>query len=217
MFELLKWGARRSDISAEDPTPGPSSNLDHPVITSRVFPKLLTLLARVPAPVLLDLGPVTGGNVEFLGDRLGCKLFIDDITADVDRHTRAGTLDQLTASVATRFHHDESSLDAVLCWNCFDMLEKTAARAFARQISRLVRPGGVVMALFRTSATEASHWTKFEIIDERHLRMRRLPGVTSSRRQGLPNRDIVRLFDGLAVAESFLLKSNIREMLLRRG
>jgi hypothetical protein len=32
----------------------------------------------------------------------------------------------------------------------------------------------------------------------------------------LQNRDIIRMFDGLTVADSFLLKSNTREMLLRK-
>jgi SAM-dependent methyltransferase len=214
MFELLKWGARRSDISDAD-LPSASA-LDAPTTTSKVFPAFLTLMSRVPAPVVLDLGPVTGGNVEFLGDRLGCKLFIDDISADVERHTRAGTLDELTASFATRFHYDEASVDGVLCWNCLDVMERTAARALAKQIVRLVRPGGAVMALFRTSATQPPHWTKYEILDERHLRARRLQGDTS-RRQALANRDITRLFDGLVIAESVLLKSHTREILLRRA
>jgi hypothetical protein len=180
-----------------------------------VFPKLVTLLARVPAPLLLDLGPPSGPNVEFLGDRLGCKLFVDDIWADVDRHTRAGTLDELTASFASRFRHQEGSLDGVLCWNCFDALEKGAARALGKQIARLVRPGGVVMALVRTAGTALSD-RKYEIVDERHLRVRRLTAGNGSRRQPLPNREIGRLFDGLRLSESFLLKSNIREILLRR-
>ena len=32
----------------------------------------------------------------------------------------------------------------------------------------------------------------------------------------LQNRDIIRMFEGLVVSDSFLLKSNTREMLLRR-
>jgi hypothetical protein len=40
-------------------------------------------------------------------------------------------------------------------------------------------------------------------------------GVGGTKR-AIQNRDIIRMFDGLTVADSFLLKSNIREMLLRR-
>ena len=37
-----------------------------------------------PSPVLLDLGPVSGTNVSFLGERLGCKLHLEDLFADID-------------------------------------------------------------------------------------------------------------------------------------
>ena len=32
----------------------------------------------------------------------------------------------------------------------------------------------------------------------------------------LQNRDIIKMFDGISVSESFLLKSNTREILLRK-
>ena len=35
-------------------------------------------------------------------------------------------------------------------------------------------------------------------------------------RRAVQNRDIIRMFEGLIVSDSFLLKSNTREMLLRR-
>jgi hypothetical protein len=35
-------------------------------------------------------------------------------------------------------------------------------------------------------------------------------------RHVLANRDIIKMFDGLIVSDSFLLKSNTREILLRR-
>jgi hypothetical protein len=41
------------------------------------------------------------------------------------------------------------------------------------------------------------------------------PGVGGVKRT-LQNRDIIRMFEGLVVSDSFLLKSNIREILLRR-
>ena len=97
--DLLKWGGKRPD----QPGPvgmGPSAaRADEPVIPSKAFPKFLAALSQQPAPVLLDFGPVIGSNVEFFGERLGCKLFIEDFFTDLDRHTRAGTLDDLANGV----------------------------------------------------------------------------------------------------------------------
>jgi len=52
-------------------------------------------------------------------------------------------------------------------------------------------------------------------VDDNNFRHRLHPGVGGTKR-ALQNRDIIRMFEGLVVSDSFLLKSNIREMLLRR-
>ena len=213
--ELLKWGAKRPDQSGPVGM-GPSvARADEPVIPSKAFPKFLSILSQQPAPILLDFGPVLGGNVEFFGDRLGCKLFIEDIFKDVDRHTRAGTLEDLANGFETRFRHADGTIDGILCWDCFDFLDKASVQALAKQIVRLVRPGGVVMGLFCTSSVERAGYTKYEIVDEKNLRYRQHSGAGGNRR-ALQNRDIIRMFEGLSVSDSFLLKNNTREMLLRR-
>jgi hypothetical protein len=213
--DLLKWGPKRPDQSTPAGASAPAARADEPVIASKAFPKFLSVLSQQPAPVLVDFGPVIGGNVQFFGDRLGCKLFIEDILKDVDRHTRAGTLDDLASGFDTRFRHEDGSIDGILCWDCFDFLNKASVQALARQIVRLVRPGGVVMGLFCTSSVERTSYTKYEIVDEKNLRYRQHAGAGGNRR-ALQNRDIIRMFEGLNVSDSFLLKNNTREMLLRR-
>ncbi len=80
---------------------------------------------------------------------------------------------------------------------------------------RLLRPGGAVLGYFCTSGVERSAFTKFEIVDEKSLRHRYHPGI-GGKKQVLQNRDIIRMFDGLVVSDSFLLKNNTREILLRK-
>jgi hypothetical protein len=58
-------------------------------------------------------------------------------------------------------------------------------------------------------------FTKYEIVDDANLRHRQHAGVGGVKK-AIQNRDIIRMFEGLTVQDSFLLKSNIREMLLRR-
>src|SRR5215216_5507434 len=74
-----------------------------PVFATKVLRKFLTCLTSRDSPVLLDLGPVVGSNVSFFGEQLGCKIFVEDIYADVDRHVRDDKLDQLPAFLKTRF------------------------------------------------------------------------------------------------------------------
>jgi hypothetical protein len=215
--DLLKFGNKRPD----DNQPGragdaPAPKGPEPVIGSKALQKFIGALANKDAPVLIDFGPVIGTNVAFFGEHLGCKLFIEDLASEIDRHTRAQTRDALPATLAKRFSMADGTVDGVLCWDIFDFLEPVAAKALAREIVRVLRPGGAVMGFFCTKAIDRVPFTKYEIVEESSsLRHRHNPG-TGGPKYVLQNRDIIKMFEGLNVSESFLLKSNTREILLRK-
>jgi hypothetical protein len=213
LSDLLKW--KRPEGLSGSSAHGGDVRTDEPVVPSKAFPKFLSALTNQDAPVLVDFGPVIGTNVGFFGERLGCKLFIEDLFADLDKHTRAGTLDTLPQALVSRFRHGDGSVDGILCWDIFDFLDKAAVQALSKQIVRMLKPGGAVMGFFVTSSVLKTHYTKYEIVDETTLRHRHHGGVGGDKR-ALQNRDIIRMFEGLIVSDSFLLKNNIREMLLRR-
>ena len=215
--DLLKFGNKRP----EDPKPGalgdaPAPKGTEPTIPSKALPKFISALSHKEAPVLIDFGPVIGTNVAFFGEHLGCKLYIEDLATEIDRHTRAHTRDALPDTLAKRFTMADASVDGVLCWDIFDFLEAPAAKALAREVVRVLRPGGAVMGFFSTKTVERMSFTKYEILGESSsLRHRHHPG-TGGQKFVLQNRDIIKMFEGLYVSESFLLKSNTREILLRK-
>jgi Methyltransferase domain len=215
--DLLKFGGKRSDApEASSIADASAPKGPEPVIPSKALTKFIGALSHRESPVLVDFGPVIGTNVAFFGEHLGCKLFIEDLAAEIDRHARAGTRDQLAATLSARFTQADASVDGVLCWDIFDFLDPPAAKAVARQIVRVLRPGGAVMGFFCTKVDERAPFTKYEILEESSsLRHRHHPG-TGGPKFVLQNRDIIRMFDGLTVSESFLLKSNTREILLRK-
>jgi hypothetical protein len=211
LSDLLKWGGKRS--STGDIAPPKGGDV---VVSSKAFAKFISAVSHQPEPsIVIDCGPVTGNNVAYLGERLGCKLFIEDLVSELDRHKKTGTMDQLMPSIEARLKRDDASVDGILCWDFFDFLDKNQAQALATQIVRLLRPGGTVMGFFCTSAVERAPFTKYEIIDDASLRHRHHPGAGGTKRP-LQNRDIIKMFEGLIVAESFLLKNNTREILLRK-
>ena len=103
---------------------GPAGPADDPVFHTKALRKFLSSLTSRESPVLLDLGPVVGSNVSFFGEQLGCKIFVEDIFADVDRHVRAGTLDALPAFLKKRFPQETGSVDGILCWDLIDYLDR---------------------------------------------------------------------------------------------
>jgi hypothetical protein len=162
----------------------------------------------------MDLGPVVGSNVTFFGERLGCKIIVEDLFTDLDRHSRNGG-GPFKEFLKGRLAHAPGSVDGILCWNFFDYLDSAAAQVLAAALTRLLRPDGTVLAFFTTVAVTNGRFAKYVILDDDSVRQR--PYSTGGGPQKvLPNRDIIRMFDGLKVSESFLLKTNVREFLFRK-
>ena len=214
LSELLRWGGKRQPEAAPaagPPLPKPGETL----ISSKGLPKFLAAIAGQPPPAaLIDFGPVIGANVAFLGERLGCKLFIEDLTTDLTRHLEAGTMDALPDAVELRLRHGDASVDGILCWDFFDFLQKAPAQRVAQHLVKMLKPGGAIMGYFAISNVERSAFAKYEVVDDKTIRQR--PHTGTGMRYAHPNREILRMFEGLTVAESFLLKNNAREMLLRK-
>jgi SAM-dependent methyltransferase len=185
------------------------------VYASRTLASFLSLLFARPVAEVVDLGPVIGSNVAFLGERVGCKIHVQDLYADIDRHVQRDALAQLPEFLRRRFPLADASIDAVLGWDLFDYLAPPAASALAAELVRILRPGGVLLGLFGSLASDGSPCVKYVIEDEAHLRSRVGPSP-GGRRWVLQNRDINVMFAGLDLCDSVLLKSGVREILFRK-
>jgi hypothetical protein len=182
------------------------------VWTSKTLAQFLSLLFARPAAELVDLGPVVGANIAFLGERIGCKIHVEDLYADLDRHAREDTLDRLPEFLARRLPLPEGSIDAVLCWDIFDYLAPASATVLADTLTRLLRPSGALLAFFGGEGPDDRRYTKYVIEDETHLRYR-FYAAGCGRERVLQNRDIPNLFTGLELFGTVLLKSGVREAL----
>lgn len=209
---MLKWGSRRAE--SPQAAPAPAAPVET-VVTSKVFPKFLSAVANQPSPTLLDLGPVVGSNVTFFGERLACKMHVEDLFADVESFHKRGDRVSLPAFLATRLSQLPDSVDGVLCWDLFDFLDKPAGLVLAGKLAKMVRRGGALHGTFGTTPIDLKHYTRTALAAEDSLKPRHSP-ATPVPRTVLLTRDIIKMFDGLIVAESMLLKSSTREILFRR-
>jgi len=209
---LDRLAPRRPDA---DSTPILAASVGDPVFATKALRKFLTALTANASPVLLDLGPVVGSNVSFFGEQLGCKIFVEDIFADLDRHVKEGKTDRLADHLTGRFLQATGSVDGVLCWDLIDYLDKASGQVIANELTRVLRPEGALLGFFGTAQRDETRYTKYIIVDEVSLKHRPYPAARG-RQAILLNRDIIRLFPGLRVSDSFLLQNNLREILFRK-
>lgn len=210
--DLFRWGARRAP---HEEAVLPDVRAEEPVLPTMALPKFISALSSCANPGLVDLGPVVGSNITFFGERLACKIFVEDLFLELSRRERRGGLAELPAFIEEQFANREASVDGVLCWDLFDHLDRPSAQALAAQIVQTVRPGGIVFGFFGTTERPRTHFTKYVIVEEGKLRHRVYPAPEGQTRVFL-SRDILRMFEGLEVVEQFLLKSKTREILFRK-
>src|SRR3954464_6532165 len=135
LLDRLAPRKNEPDVRPQGPASGGG---DDPVFATKALHKFLSTLTSREMPVLLDLGPVVGSNVSFFGEQLGCKIFVEDIFADVDRHVRERKLEAMPEFLAKRFPQADGGVDGILCWDVIDYLDKASAQALADQLTRVL-------------------------------------------------------------------------------
>ena len=208
---LDRISTRRPEPDLPTPLSAPAND---PVFATKALRKFLTALTSRELPVLLDLGPVVGGNVSFFGEQLGCKIFVEDIYADLDRHVREDKIEKLPGFLSKRFPQADGEVDGILCWDVFDYLDRASAQELANQLTRVLRAEGSLLGFFGTAQAREARYTKFIIVDEVNLKHRSYPSARG-RQAILLNRDIIMLFSGLRVSDSVLLQNTLREIFFR--
>src|SRR5205814_5005253 len=115
---------------------------------------------------LLDLGPAWQTTLSFFIDR-GFRVSSEDIlrgwkafliaeeTRLRDNADACETLDMTPSGRAARFllenlQYQRASFDAVLLWDLLDYLEPTLVKQMVANLTELLRPGGVILALFHS-------------------------------------------------------------------
>lgn len=186
------------------------------VHTTRALRHLVATLQGIDAPVLLDLGLLSGSNVTFFGSEMSCRLVVNDLFTELDRAARTDAEASLAARIAAVMREPDASLDGVLCWDLFDYLEPDEAAGLAAAVRRVLKPRGIVLAMFSTVMYEAAEFTRYTV--ESLDRIRHSPQPCSLRQRRVwSNREIVRLFAPLVPEETYLLTHGEREVLLRKS
>jgi hypothetical protein len=177
---------------------------------------------------LLDLGPAWQTTLSFFIER-GFRVSSEDIlrawkeflveeegklreaTARAAQHT----LDVTPAARATRFleanlQYPSSSFDAILLWDLLDYLEPLVAKQMVANLTELLRPGGVVFAMFHSKKPEG--FQRYRVADSTTLQVISAPVLCPAQRV-YQNREIQDLFSRYRTVKSFVGRDQLRESL----
>jgi hypothetical protein len=183
-----------AEVEAVFPTGTPSAGLA----------EFLSRLKHREKPRLYDVGPAPGGNIVFFAGK-GLRVYVD---ADRD-HRLAGSAPDLE-------HLGEREFEAALLWDIIDFLPKDRAEPFIASLARAMKPGGMVYLLSSTSRTEAPGPVHtYFVQNDGRISSRVIDGALAKRVRR-ENREIITLFTNFENVSLHLLRSGMREILLKR-
>ena len=219
---------------AHDAEPGfaPVSSLrsaELPEVTraSQGLKEFLWNLEGLGRGTLLDLGPAWQTTLSFFIER-GFRVTSEDLLsawkqfrAEEEKHLQAATdgaiatRDRSAEGRATRFlesnlRYPGAAFDAVLMWDLLDYLEPALARRVVACLSELVRPGGIVFALFHSRKPES--FQRYRVADSMTLQMLAATELVPVQRI-YQNREIQDLFGRYRSMKSYVSRDQYREVL----
>jgi hypothetical protein len=174
---------------------------------------------------LLDLGPAWQTTLSFFIER-GFRVSSEDILrawkgflaeeeVRLQEERNHESLDMTPNGRAARFlesnlQYSPSSFDAVLLWDLLDYLEPTLGKQVITCLTDLLRPGGVVFAMFHSKKPEG--FQRYRVADSNTLQVLSTSPLCPAQKV-FQNREIQDLFSRFRTMKSFVSRDQLRETL----
>jgi hypothetical protein len=189
--------------------------------------ELLWNLEGLGRGTLLDLGSVWQTTLSFFIERgfrvtsedllRAWKDFLDkeEVTLKDAARASEASLDLTPTGRAGRFlqsnlKYPPASFDAILLWDLLDYLEPAMATKSVAAVTELLRPGGVVFALFHSKKPEG--FQRYRVADSTNLQVISTKVLCPAQRV-YQNREIQDLFGRYRTMKSFVGRDQLRETL----
>lgn len=188
--------------------------------------ELLWNLDGIGRGTLLDLGPAWQTTLTFFIER-GFRVSSEDILREwkeflAEEEARLRDMPVATEEadmtptgraqrfLEANFQYPRRSFDAVLLWDLLDYMEPGLAKQTVANLSELLRPGGVVFALFHSKKPEG--FQRYRIADSNSLQIISSPALCPAQKS-YQNREIQDLFSRFRTMRSFVSRDQLRETL----
>jgi hypothetical protein len=187
--------------------------------------ELLWNLEGLGRGTLLDLGPAWQTTLSFFIER-GFRVTADDVLRSwveflaKEARGKAGLTAEDYAErtpevIAKKFLGENlvyapSSFDALLLWDLLDYLEPTLAKLMVVHLTEMLRPGGVVLAMFHSKKPEG--FQRYRVMDTNSLQVLGTKTIVPAQKP-YQNREIQELFGRFRTMKSFVGRDQLRETL----
>jgi len=176
---------------------------------------------------LLDLGPAWQTTLNFFIER-GFRVTSDDLlhslkdflaeeelrlknaAASADNNVDLTPSGRAARFVQASLQYPQSSFDAVLLWDVLDYMEPAVAKQTVSCLTELLRPGGIVFAMFHSKKPEGFY--RYRVADSSTLQVIGAAPLVPAQRV-YQNREIQDLFNRFRTVKSFVGRDQLRESL----
>jgi hypothetical protein len=175
---------------------------------------------------LLDLGPASQVTLNFFIER-GFRVTSEDIlrgwqnfqAEETERSKEPLTADNFEErtpeALAKKFLNDNlrygtSAFDALLLWDILDYTEPTLGKLMIAHVTEMLRPGGVVLALFHSK--KPTGFQRYRVVDTTTLQVLSARPINPAQKV-FQNREIQDLFGRFRSMKSYIGRDQLRETL----
>ncbi len=190
-----------------------------PVFSTHMLPTFLNCVKGYRKPTILDIGAVTGQNIQFLLGK-GTKVYVDDVLTGWEEWKELGfsghgTPAQMEEYLEKHLAYPPGFFDGILCWDTLDAIDPLSSRQLIGRLYEILKHRGTILALFGQGARVSRVRAKYCIVDEGHIEYGWTPAGSPSDHQ-YENQQIHAMFGGFSLIRIYLLRNGIREILFRK-
>lgn len=185
------------------------------------FHEFIRAILRPDGQTVLDLGPTSPANLQFITG-LGHRAYNEDILVAANdpvlmvsgEEPASKTID-VEAFLRDNLKYEENTFDAVLLWDVCDFLPEPLVKPVIEHIYKVTKPKGLLLGFFHTKdAGSDAPYCRYHIAAADTLELQAAQQFRLQR--VFNNRHIENLFHDYTSLKFFLGRDNIREVLIVR-
>ncbi len=188
---------------------------------SSAWKDLLKYLKAEPGLRILDIGPTSPTNINFL-TTLGHGVYMADVVNEALRGNWMGAADEngvthfdVEGFLDNNLDFAGREFDVILLWTTLDYVPQDLVGPLIKRLRSSMRPGGRVLTFFHTRNTGAdTGFCRYHVTDSDTIETQETTGYAVQ--HVYTNRTIEKLFENYANTKFYLAKDNLYEVIITR-